>query len=544
MTEFRYYDYAVGAKENAVYSSETAFQNGSAYENLKMGVSEYNYSSFELNSYDPDNPRKIMKETDILAYSSSIQSSEDGSFTAPIVITVEFGEYFNINGITLHTKAVITSGQITYYRDGDIIDDAVFDFSATSNKHFVECLGLNTNKLTITIFAIDKPLHFLDLYKIEFGRLRVFDTTNISECSLKETVSVSGQELPIDVLKISAQNSENSSYLFQRKQPIIIYTNNIEKGTFYIEKGTANNTNTSIDIECYDVIGNLTDEFLGGIYNSYTVNELVTDILHGTDITCEVPESIGAMTVSGYIPITTKRQALVYVACATGCIFYKHPYLRMAQLPTTPADTFDETNIFQTPDITTTQEIKGVRLTLHNYSKGTEAVEAYKWYMSTKELRTVKFSEPLHSLEAYTVTEETVDGITNEIKTPTDLVVFEEVGANYCIVSNSSSQKICIQGYKYVDSKDVIESVSPYVTRYQPYTVKEIAGFTLMVDGYSGSILTRMYNHYTKNSTFSGELLVDSSEIYAGECITALEYSGIVSTRETDFSKVSRIEVI
>ncbi len=544
MTEFRYYDYAVGAKENAVYSSETAFQNGSGYENLKIGVPEYNYSSFELNSYDPDNPRKLMKETDILAYSSTIQSSEDGSFINPIVITVEFSEYFIINGLTLHSKAVITSGQIAYYRDGTIIENAVFDFSATGTDHFVECLGLNTNKLTITVFSIDKPLHFLDLYEVEFGRLRIFNNANISECSLKETVSVSGQELPIDVLKISTQNNENSAYLFQRKQPIVIFTDDAEKGTFYIEKGTANSTNTSIDIECYDVIGNLSDEFLGGIYSKKAVKSLIADILNGTDVTCEIPESIGNMTVSGYIPITTKRQALVYVACATGCIFYKHPVLQIAELPHSPTTQFDESNIFQTPNITTTQEIKGVRLIIHNYSAGSEVVEAYKWYMSTKELRTIKFSEPLHSLKAYIVTEETENGVTTETKTPTNAVSFIETGANYCIVKNSTTQKICIDGNKYVDSKDVVERISPYVTRYQPYTVKEIEGFTLMADNYSDIILTRMYNHYTKNSSFSGEVLVNCSDIYAGECITALDYTGIISTRKTDFGKISEIEVI
>ena len=544
MTEFRYYDYAVGAKENAVYSSETAFQNGSRYENLKVGIPDYNYSSFELNSYDPDNPRKLMKETDILAYSSAIQSSEDGSFTNPVVITVEFSEYFIINGLTLHSKTVITSGQIAYYRDGNVIDEAVFDFSATDNDHFVECLGLNTNKLTITVFSIDKPLHFLDLYEVEFGRLRIFNNTNTSECSLKETVSVSGQELPIDVLKISAQNNENSAYLFQRKQPIIIYTDNVEKGTFYIEKGTANNTNTSIDIECYDVIGNLSDEFLGGIYRKKTVKSLITDILRDTDITCEIPETIGNITLSGYIPITTQRQALVYVACATGCIFYKHPTLRIAELPNSPVTSFNETNIFQIPSITTTQEIKGIRLTLHNYSAGAEVVEAYKWYMSTKEQRKIKFSEPLHSLKAYIVTETTENGITTETKTPTNAVAFIETGANYCIVQNTTTQKICIEGNKYVDSKDVIERISPYVTRYQPYTVKEIEGFTLMADDYSDNILTRMYNHYTKNSSFSGEVLVNYSNIYAGECITALDYTGVIKTRETDFGRISKIEVI
>lgn len=544
MTEFRYYDYAVGAKENAVYSSETAYQNGSGYENLKVGVPKYNYSSFEFNSYDPDNPRKLMKETDILAYSSAIQSSEDCSFTNPIVITVEFSEYFIINGLTLHSKAVITSGQIAYYRDGTIIENAVFDFSATDNDHFVECLGLNTNKLTITVFSIDKPLYFLDLFEVEFGRLRIFNNNNISECSLKETVSVSGQELPIDVLKISTQNNENSAYLFQRKQPIIIFTDNVEKGTFYIEKGTANNTNISIDIECYDVIGNLSDEFLGGIYSKKTVKSLIADILSGTDVTCEIPESIGNMTVSGYIPITTKRQALVYVACATGCIFYKHPTLRIAELPHLPTTSFDKTHIFQTPNITTTQEIKGVRLTIHNFSAGSEVVEAYKWYMSTKEQRKIKFSEPLHSLKAYTVTETTENGITTETKTLTNSVSFLETGANYCIVKNSSTQKICIEGSKYVDSKDVIECISPYVTRYQPYTVKEIEGFTLMADDYSDSILTGMYNYYTKNSSFSGEVLINYSDIYAGECITALDYTGVIKTRETDFGRISKIEVI
>ena len=90
------------------------------------------------------------------------------------------------------------------------------------------------------------------------------------------------------------------------------------------------------------------------------------------------------------------------------------------------------------------------------------------------------------------------------------------------------------------NSLDDLESISKVLN----YVINLNSSLIIMADDYSDSILTGMYNYYTKNSSFSGEVLINYSDIYAGECITALDYTGVIKTRETDFGRISKIEVI
>ena len=207
------------------------------------------------------------------------------------------------------------------------------------------------------------------------------------------------------------------------------------------------------DLSCYDAISNLEDDFLGGIYNNYSAKQLIDDILDGKQINYEIDESINNVLLNGYLPITSRRKALQSVLFGSNIRCYKSDKLYFKPFNVTlETPVLDEKNIIDKPQKTKKQEIKSVVLKKHNYSKGTESVEVYHWYISKTENVTIRFSQPVHSLEAYEVIGVDENGYDIIDTQQTSKVVFIEKEPNYCIVSNISSNKIVIKGLNYIDS--------------------------------------------------------------------------------------------
>ena len=102
---------------------------------------------------------------------------------------------------------------------------------------------------------------------------------------------------------------EKEDYLFQRKQPIDFVINDVSKTRFYVDGGTDIDGNT-VEVLAYDEIANLEDDFLGGIYENYSFNDLINDILSGTGIQYETINTDN-ITLNGYLPISSRRKSSV-----------------------------------------------------------------------------------------------------------------------------------------------------------------------------------------------------------------------------------------
>ena len=136
----------------------------------------------------------------------------------------------------------------------------------------------------------------------------------------------------------------------------------------------------------------------------------------------------------------------------------------------------------------------------HNYSKGTESVEAYHWYISTTQNVTITFSEPLHSLKAYEVTG--VDENGNDIISTQQStnVTFIKKEANYCIVSNTSSNKIVIKGLKYIDSTVNFEKKNPYMAVTGSY---DDVNVELTISSNPQEVCNLLYDLYSRKNSIN-----------------------------------------
>lgn len=464
---FKYTDVAFGAKEDALYSSKNELQNGSALTQLRVGVTPYNFASFEKGAYITRKPKRLYKNQQGLGFITKQISDENGYFAEPVVINAIFQNYHTASGITIHSKNIIYDLVINVYRDGEKI--ATGSYNAVNQKEFYPLVIESANRIEIIIEQIKEPLSFLGIFDIEYGTTRIFDGEYLQNAEITNYFSILGDTLEYDTLDLDIADIYAMNYLFQKKQPINYIFNDEVKARFFVSEGIELDEITT-RLTCYDAVSNLEEEFLGGMYEGYSVKQLIDDIMKNKQINYEIDESLNNMLVNGYLPITSCRKALQSILLGTEIRCYKEDKLYFKPFNTTLEQlVLNETNILDKPQKNKRQDISVVRLKTHNYSRGTEIVEVYHWYISTTQNIKITFSQPLHSLKAYEVSGVDENGNDIVMGQPTNKVTFIEENANYCVVSNTSSNKIVIKGLKYTDSIVEYETKNPHTSMMGSY---------------------------------------------------------------------------
>lgn len=447
---FEYSDVAYNAKETASYTINTNLQNGSALTQLSVGVEPYDFASFEQNSYITTKPKLLYKGQQNLGLLTRTQSDENGYFENPIIITASFPDFFSAMGITISSRNIIEQLEIAIYSNDTEL--ARKSFSATAKEQFYDILIEDANKIVFSISKIKEPFSFFGIFNFEYGSKKTFKDDDVINAEISRYFSLVGDKLEYDTLDLTVVDEAEKTYLFQAKQKLNYKDKDGFTRTFFVSRGEEKD-NITVNISAYDWVANLEEEFLGGMYEDYPTRTIYSEILNGNIPSVNV--SADAMTsFSGYIPITTKRKALQMIMQGTNIRCWKNYDQAIFDVynPVLNSLKLNETNIVSNYKKTKKPKIGSVVVRQHNYSKGTEKKEIYHWYMSTTENIIITFSEPLHTLKAYEVTG--VDDNGNDIvsETESENVSFVTQSANYCVVSNKSSNKIVIVGLNYVDS--------------------------------------------------------------------------------------------
>ena len=491
---FRYSDFAIGAKETASYSLNAELQEGSSLADLTVGVEPYDCASIEQDAYITSEPKPFYNMEHSLGLLTAITSDRNGAFTEPLTLTANFPAYYSMTGITIHSRNLITGMEIIGYRDGTEI--ARGSYSAARYEQFYDFAADGVNRIVFRISKIDKPYHFLGIYNIEYGKIRVFDDSAQVSAEITNHFSVLGDTLEYDTLDLAIINPEQEDYLFQRKQPIDYMFNELPESRFYVNSGDEYENNT-IRVLAYDEIANLEGDFLGGMYNAYPLDSLISDIV-GADIAYETVGTAG-ITMTGYLPVSTRRKALQAVLQGSNIRCYKGDKLVFKPLPSeVNMLRLDESNVLDNPQKSKKQEIRSVTVKQHNYSKSGEEAEVYHWYISKTENVLMTFSSPVYDLKVYEVTGTDENGQDIVSSSQSTKVKFVEQGANYCVVSNSSDNKIVIKGLKYSDSTVEYKQTNPLLIENEIYEDKSVE---LTISSDAQAVCDLLYElHSRKNS--------------------------------------------
>lgn len=466
-----YQDFANIKKKNLTITTNAELQSSSSLENLKSSASSIKYASFEKDFYDTNNPFKLAKAGDKLGLISKSVSDEYGRID--VIIEITANKAFSVPGITLGSIGKLSKLSITYYDESEnlIRNEPFTDEQIDNEVFFFNVANESVKKIVINIAQIENPNHFLKLYKLDLGSVRILDNSNLVDISVNNHYSLDGSTIEYSVLNLTLFHTDDVEYLFRKKQPITIKDVDGKIYDKFFAVSSENKNNNIINVKAYDYVSQLDKKFHGGIYGkfdipAYSYNSLIDEIFEGTDIEYS---TVGTddIKVKGYIPITTKRKALQMLCRGTNTRCYKiDGKLHFKAIQDCNKVTYLESNISKDFSVEKQKKIAKLTLRKHNYKKSKEKVELFNGFLdeSTPQnpsMQLIEFDEPAWDVRAYEVTGENSDG--DDILVSSTNVAFytaplgngfdeDFTVCNHCVVKYAdTTRRVVIMGRKIKD---------------------------------------------------------------------------------------------
>ena len=405
----KYGDVALGAKGNFVPSaSESQFDTVSQLQLNNLNFPNYSnpcelYQTILDGSSTPI-PNNVERLN--LGFWSERSSESDGSFSYPISLELTATETYSSPGLTLtfdtYNGIYSNNFNIKWYRDETIISEK--DFSADNAIYFCNNKVDFYNKVVITFYSINMPRNKLKLRSIDYGYGAVFYGDELRSTKLIQEINPISSEIIINTVDFTIDSKRNVEYSFQSRQPLSVYFNGKLKSTVFV-KSARRKSKKMWQVQAEDYIGLLDGvDFEGGIFVNKEATQIIHDIFEKAKIPYWIDDVFAGFVVTGYIPYTTCRTALMQVAFAIQAVVdtSDSDVVNIYALDDTVKQTINRNRIMQGHSFDDEDLVTAVEVTAHSYSKIEDTIEAYRADESgVGENIMVIFSEPLHSLSVY-----------------------------------------------------------------------------------------------------------------------------------------------
>lgn len=466
------------------------------------------YATFELNRtllngefYDfPDNPPTGQ------VYISESMTDENGNFTTPIVITRTFSQQHTSPGISFvfdnnSDQCYCSQLNVKWYRNSTILYDITYE--PNSPKYFCQQNVVAFDKIEITFYATSKPYRYLRIFNIDDGVDREFGEDELYGIKIVEEISEASDSLSINTADINIKAKTDVDFMFQRNQPIYIYkdSNLICKG---FNSESVRDSEYKYSVYSEDYIGILDkQQFLGGIYTNYSLKTLLDDICG------EIPHDYeGTETISGYLSVMTRREALQYVAFATCKVIdcSRSENIKIKTLSDIPKE-IDISRVMRSPTETTESIVTQIILAEHMLKANTESMELVNEVINGT--YTFTFGDPHHS---YSITGGTL----------------VNSGANYATVTGTGGT-IILTGCGYEDVTKQLMVENPIVVANDLPSVIEKLDNKLITSENSATVLQHLSQIYFRNKTLTAKILFEDELV--GDLVTIPTDIGMVTGR-------------
>lgn len=488
-----YDDIALGAKEDS--TAET--QDKDYYvdlENLKEEIEFPDYAMClpryaKMDGSFSNAPDELID----MGYVSDSISGPDGAFETPPSITFTFSEHHSSVGITLrfndYSGDYCSKVRISWYQGEELLTEQ--EYAPESFEYF--CYGVVDyyNRVVITFLKTSKPYRNVFLTGITWGLIRVFKDDEIEDINCLLELNPTSEEISVNTMDYTLRSKTEYAFEFQKKQKQTLYFDEAILGIFYLKDGRQLGTKRYY-MEAQDAVGLLDDNpFMGGIYTDEPVPDLLDSIMAGEGITYFMDDSFRDTVVSGYLPICSKREALQQLAFAIGAMVNTgyDRQLYLYPLQTEVSGEFTNKDIFLGLTVNHEDIVTGVRLCVHQYTPGTEAVEIYRGDLSGN--MKIEFSEPYHSLA---ITGGTIG----------------ECDVNFACITGTGDE-VVLTGKKYNHNISSITKENPKVT--QNKKIAEIKEATLVTASNADAVLNRIYESYRSNESVGFSAVIGDQEL-------------------------------
>ena len=524
----RYGDVAPEAKENFYPTvSEMAFDQSEKLMQYNLDFPNY-ANPCELYQTVLDGTAtafpSVPEQANLGLWSEQI-SNDDGTFSEPIVLELESVGQYSSQGLTLtfdtYNGIFATRVGIKWLRitDGGIETLAKQEFTPDNAFYFCRNFVENYNKVVITFYSLNMPKNRLKLRVIDYGYGTFFYGDELRGVKLIQEIDPISTQISINTADFTLDSKTDMEYSFQAKQPLSVYFNGELKATTFVKKSTRK-AKRLWSIQSEDYIGLLDSiPYYGGIYTNKNAVELLTDIFTVAKVPYSIDEVFADAVVTGYIPFTTCRDALMQVAFAIQAVVdtSNSEVVKVFALDDDVKQTVPLNRIMQGQNFADEETVTGVEMAVHSYKPITETIDVYDATESgTGQNIFVKFSEPLHDL-SITNGSFAIDDKGNELK-----------HTNYAVINANAN---CIlKGQQYEHTTQTRRKNNPVVLASEIEKVVAIENATLVSQHNIDNVIEKCYNWLIKTNTTNLKI-VEGKHIQYGEPYkygTGLKYgSGI-----------------
>ena len=513
----KYADIAIGAKE--AFDIEVGERlPASNVELLKADRANFKRydTPFELNSMILDGGTEFLPEKGLadISFISEEMSDDEGNFQTPIVWEFLSSETFASIGLSFlfdELKNIYaTHVNIKWYNGSALLEDA--DFYPTSARYFCNKTVRFFNRISVTFYSLNVSFNRLRVNAIDYGLDIDFEGNELKNAKIIQEIDPISTSVPINTFDFTLNSGRDIEFSFQAKQPLKVMFNDQTKATMFI-KSAKRKSKSVWDIKSEDYIGLMDSiDFRGGIYNNYDALALIGEIFSAAKTPYSISSGFEDAKVTGHIPYTSCREALMQVLFAIGAVAdtSNSDSVNIFSLSQSVSQNIPKRRLSQGQSFEEETRVTAVELISHSYNAISEVITAYDADKSgAGDNILVKFSEPLHDLS--------ISGGT-----------ILESGVNYAII-NATSSGCVLSGKKYEHTTVIHRKENPLVLSSDIENIVAIQNATLVSSNNVDYLLELCYNYIVNTNKTNMKIIEgDNNEATAvGDFISfETEYLG------------------
>ena len=515
----KYGDIALGAKETFIptASEKEDFVDLTQLQQYNLDFPNY-VNPCELYSTPLDGsgiPFPVDAENRNMGYWSEQIARNDGTFATPIVLTLTADRTFSSQGFTLtfdtDNNIYPNDVNITWF-NGDL-QIATEDFEINSAQYFCHNQVSNFDKVIMTFYNLNMGYNRLKLRAIDYGYGTVFYGDELRNVKIIQEIDPISSQIAINTADFTVDAKGDIEYSFQEGQPFEIYFNdNLLMKTFV--KSSKRKARLLWDVQSEDYIGLLDSVmYYGDMYEDEPASDVIQDIMETANVPYTLSSDFDNKTITGYIPYTTCRDALMQVAFAIGAVVDTSysDVVNIYKLSDTVQQTITKDRIMQGQNFDADNVVTSVEVVAHTYeATNTEKIKVYTGNQKDADdgregkRTTVIFPEAVH-----------VDLSERDIYQG-----FERATA--IIKANYGNFKVnhplaYLYAYKYTETTTTYSKPNPDAQEHAE-NIMSIQNATLVTTENIDNVLERCYNWLVKTDTTNMEI-VEGVSVTGGEAV-------------------------
>lgn len=496
----KYLDIPEGAREVTQYYGDKGQPFSDPWKLFGAAIDKA-YATLEPGSWSLDGTREIMPDAPLqMGWWSKEKTNDFGRFFDPPMVSISFFAPFTASGITFKfwpsTEEWCNEIELTWYSGTKKLDQmtAYPDSADWYLSRTVESF----DKVEIRLLGTNKPGYFAKIQQIQIGRVIVFDRNDLTKVQLINEVDPSLCVLSADSLMIEVVDRYDQNLVPQENQRMEVYRDSEMLAAHYIVDSSRSGRR-HYTFTCQSAIGLLNDEYLGGLFDAVPVTEILDDVLDGRSY--QLDSSFQSATVTGYLPVCTRREALQQIAFAIGAMVTTQmsDQIMLIPVPTKKTSDFTDGKIFDGGKVETKQRIYKMEIVAHSYKQSNEVVTL----LINKELeeddQLFTFYEPHYDYE--------IEG---------GQIV--DSGINW--VKIRASGPVTLHAKTYVHNQAVYTKKNPQATLAERGNVVRVDAATLIHKGNVKQAMERIYKAKTLRQTLTHEAVISGEK--AGDMVTSL----------------------